>query len=97
MTSCGTESNNIAVSGTALENEYKGNHIITSSQEHHAILHIMEYLISRGFHVTYLPVDESGLINIDDLKRTLTRSEEHTSELQSRGQLVCRLLLEKKK
>src|SRR5699024_1347359 len=47
-------------------------HIITSSQVHHAILHIMEYLISRGFHVTYLPVDESGLINIDDLKRTLT-------------------------
>jgi len=72
MTSGGTESNNIAVSGTALENEYKGNHIITSSQEHHAILHIMEYLISRGFHVTYLPVDESGLINVNDLKRTLT-------------------------
>src|SRR5690625_7736983 len=72
MTSGGTESNNIAVSGTALENEYKANQIITSFQEDHAILHIMEYLISRGFHVTYLAVDESGLINIDDLKRTLT-------------------------
>ncbi len=72
MTSGGTESNNLAVSGTALENEYKGNHIITTSQEHHAILHIMEFLISRGFHVTFLPVNESGLINIDDLKRSLT-------------------------
>src|SRR5699024_6183912 len=72
MTSGGTEANNIAVSGTALEIEYKGNHIITSSQEHHAILHIMEYLISRGFHVTYFPLDESVLINIDDLKRALT-------------------------
>lgn len=72
MTSGGTESNNLAVSGTALANEHKGNHIITSSQEHHAILHIMEFLISRGFHVTFLPVDESGLIKIDDLKHTLT-------------------------
>src|SRR5699024_7980287 len=72
MTSGGTESNNIAVSGTALENEYKGNHIITSSQEHHEILHIMEYLISRGFIVTYLQVDQSGLINTYELQRTLT-------------------------
>lgn len=72
MTSGGTESNNLAVSGTALANEHKGNHIITSSQEHHAILHIMKFLISRGFHVTFLPVDESGLIKIDDLKHTLT-------------------------
>src|SRR5699024_7901607 len=64
MTSGRIESNNIAVTGTVLEKEYKGNHIITTYQEHHAILHIMEYLISRGFHVTYLPEDESRLINI---------------------------------
>src|SRR5699024_3456781 len=54
LTSGGTESNNLAITGTALANEYKGNHIITTAQEHHAILHIMDYLISRGFHVTYL-------------------------------------------
>ena len=72
MTSGGTESNNLAVSGTALANEHKGNHIITTAQEHHAILHIMEFLISRGFHVTYLPVDQSGLIRLNDLERSLT-------------------------
>lgn len=72
LTSGGTESNNLAITGTALANEYKGNHIITTAQEHHAILHIMDYLISRGFHVTYLPVNESGLININDLERSLT-------------------------
>lgn len=72
MTSGGTESNNLAVSGTALANEHKGNHIITTAQEHHAILHIMQFLISRGFHVTYLPVDKSGLISIRDLERSLT-------------------------
>ena len=72
LTSGGTESNNLAVSGTALANEHKGNHIITTAQEHHAILHIMEFLISRGFHVTYLPVNQDGLINLGDLEKSLT-------------------------
>lgn len=72
FTSGGTEANNLAIIGTALENEYRGNHIITTAQEHQAILHIMQYLISRGFHVTYLPVYPDGKIRIDDLERTLT-------------------------
>src|SRR5699024_2857410 len=72
FTSGGTEANNLAVIGAALANEHKGNHIITSAQEHHAILHIMQYLISKGFHVTYLPVYENGKIRVDDLQRTLT-------------------------
>lgn len=72
FTSGGTEANNLAIIGTALENEHKGNHIITTAQEHQAILHIMQYLISRGFHVTYLPVYEDGKIRVDDLERTLT-------------------------
>src|SRR5690625_406680 len=72
FTSGGTEANNLAIIGTALENEYKGNHIITSSQEHHAILHIMQYLQGLGFHVTYLPVNENGQINVSDVERTLT-------------------------
>lgn len=72
FTSGGTEANNLAVIGTALENEYNGNHIITSAQEHHAIMHIMQYLQKRGFHVTYLPVNDSGQIDVSDLERSLT-------------------------
>lgn len=72
FTSGGTEANNLAVIGAAIENEYNGNHIITSAQEHHAIIHIMQYLQKRGFHVTYLPVDESGQVDVSDLERTLT-------------------------
>ena len=72
FTSGGTEANNLAIIGTALENEYNGNHIITSAQEHHAILHIMQYLQKLGFHVTYLPVNEKGQINVSDVERTLT-------------------------
>lgn len=72
FTSGGTEANNLGIIGTALENEYKGNHIITTAQEHQAILHIMQYLISKGFHVTYLPVYSDGKIRVEDLERTLT-------------------------
>lgn len=72
LTSGGTEANNLAVIGTALENEHKGNHIITSAQEHHAIIHIMDYLQSQGFHVTYLRVDEDGRVDVNELERVLT-------------------------
>src|SRR5699024_2895940 len=72
FTSGGTEANNLAIIGAAIENEHMGNHIITSSQEHHAILHIMEYLQKKGFHVTYLPVNRDGQVNPEDVKRTLT-------------------------
>lgn len=72
FTSGGTEANNLAIIGTALENEYNGNHIITSQQEHHAIIHIMEFLQKKGFHVTYLPVNEQGQVDPKDVERTLT-------------------------
>lgn len=72
FTSGGTEANNLAIIGTALENEYNGNHIITSAQEHHAIIHTMEFLQKKGFHVTYLPVNRSGQVNVADLERVLT-------------------------
>lgn len=72
FTSGGTEANNLALIGTALENEYNGNHIITTQQEHRANISVMEFLQKKGFHVTYLPVNREGQINVYDLERSLT-------------------------
>lgn len=72
FTSGGTESDNLALKGVAFANRKKGNHIITTSIEHHAILHTCEYLEKQGFTVTYLPVDEYGMISMDDLRGAIT-------------------------
>ena len=69
---CGSESDNLAIKGMAFAAQKKGNHLITSSIEHHAVLHTCEYLDRFGFKTTYLPVDEYAMINPDDVGRAIT-------------------------
>lgn len=71
FTAGGSESDNWAIKGIAESYKDKGNHIITSSIEHHAVLHTCEYLKKNGYEVTYLPVDEDGKVSIKDLEAAI--------------------------
>jgi cysteine desulfurase len=72
FTSGGTESDNFAIKGLASARRDAGNHIITSAIEHHAVIESCKYLESQGFHVTYLKVDRYGLVDPDDVKKSIT-------------------------
>ena len=74
FTSCGSESDNTALKGIAFANKKKGNHIITSKIEHHAILETCETLERQGFEISYINVDENGIIKLDELKNAIRPS-----------------------
>jgi cysteine desulfurase NifS/selenium donor protein len=72
FTSGGTESNNYAIKGAAFANSDKGNHIITSSVEHPAVSEVCRYLEKQGFQITYVPVDEYGLVDVHEIENAIT-------------------------
>jgi cysteine desulfurase len=72
FTSGGTESDNWALIGTAISRKQKGNHIITSSIEHPAVLNTCKYLEKLGFKITYVPVDKYGIVNLEYIKKSIT-------------------------
>lgn len=71
FTSGGTEADNWAIKGIAEAHKAKGNHIITTKIEHHAVLHTCEFLEKQGYEVTYLDVDENGLVNPEDVEKAI--------------------------
>jgi len=72
FTSGGSESNNMAIKGTAYTLRYKGDHIITSSIEHPAVLNPCKHLEEQGYRISYLPVNEDGIVQVEELERMIT-------------------------
>ena len=87
FTSGATESNNMAIKGVAYRNKDRGTHIITSSIEHMSVLNPCKFLATRGFKVTFLPVDKYGLVNLESLEKELTDETILVSIMYANGEI----------
>jgi cysteine desulfurase len=87
FTSGGTESDNIAIIGSALANKRKGNHIITSAIEHPAVLETCHHLEKDGFKVTYVPVTPEGVVKVDELAAAITKETILISVMQVNNEI----------
>ena len=87
FTSGGTEADNFAIKGVAYANESRGNHIITTTIEHHAVLETCHFLETKGFRVTYLPVDEYGLITSEEVRQAITSKTILISVMQANNEI----------
>lgn len=87
FTSCGTESNNMAVKGIATAMKKKGRHVITSAVEHFSVLYSCKWLEKQGYEVTYLPVDPYGLVNPADVKNALRDDTALITVMHANGEM----------
>lgn len=87
FTSGGTESNNLAIIGAAMANRRAGNHIITTSIEHASVENTMEFLKEQGFEITYLSVDENGIISLEELEEAVTEQTILVSMMQVNNEI----------
>ena len=84
FTSGGTESNNLAIIGAAMANRRAGNHIITTSIEHASVENPMEFLKEQGFDITYLSVDENGIISLEELEECISKEQNVENQIELR-------------
>jgi len=87
FTGSGTEADNFAIKGVAYANESKGNHIITTTIEHHAVIESVKFLEKIGFRATCLPVDEYGLVAPDDVRKAITDKTILISVMQANNEV----------
>ena len=87
FTSGGTESNNLAIIGAAMANRRAGNHIITTSIEHASVENPMEFLKEQGFDITYLSVDENGIISLEELEEAVMEQTILVSMMQVNNEI----------